>query len=168
MTDTPGMYSTADPSGRTWPEGVTNVRFVPVNPTDVDAYDRLYATIRARILDTGEWYQASVLCDEAETVLPANRAPENGTTLVFSGRKWPTAHFACSTRPKHIALTVKSNLTNAAIWPLPSREDRAEIAGNLGVPLAELERLMAALPERGFLWWTQATRQLQPVHSSLA
>lgn len=168
VTDVPGLFSTSDPSGRTWPEGVMNVRFVPVSPTDLAAYDRLYGTIRSKILDTGEWPSASVLADEAETIFPANRAPENATTLCYSGRKWPTAHLACMTRPKTIALTLKANLTNAAIWPMPGVDDRKEVAGILQLPLAELERQMAALPPKGFLWWTQATRQLQPVHSSLA
>lgn len=168
VTDTAGFFSTSDPTGRTWPEGVVNVRFVPVTPTDLDAYGRLYKTIRAKILETGEWPQATVLADETETIFPANRAPEDATTLVYSGRKWPTAHLGCMTRPKTIALTLKANLTNAAIWAMPGLEDRKEIAGMLQLPLAELERQMAALPPRSFLWWTQATRQLQPVHSQLA
>lgn len=168
VTDVAGFYSTADPTGRSWPEGVVNVRFVPVSPPDLDAYGRLYATIREKILETRQWPQATVLADETETIFPVNRAPEAATTLVYSGRKWPTAHLACMTRPKTIALTLKANLTNAAIWALPGVADQKEIAAVLSIPLAELLRHMAALPPKGFLWWTQETRQLQPVHSSLA
>lgn len=167
VTDLPGVHSSADPTGTTWPDDAATIRFVPTEPYNLDLYDRLYRTIRTRIVEERTWPAATVLCDEAETVMPANRCPVGATNLVFSGRKWPTAHIACATRPLTIAVCLKSNLTDAAIFPLPERRDRAEIAGNLGIPLTQLEQLLQALPpkSKSFLWWNQKTRSIRPVHS---
>ena len=167
VTDIPGVHSSADPTGTSWPDDAPTIRFVPVDAYDLDAYDRLYRTIRARIVDERVWPGATVLCDEAETVMPANRCPVAARQLVFSGRKWPTAHIACSTRPVDIAKCLKANMTDAAIFPLPDRSDRVEIANNLGMPLAQLEQLYATLPpqSKSFLWWNQKTRSIRPVHS---
>jgi hypothetical protein len=166
VTDSAGVHSSADPTGRTWPEDVATVRFVPVDPYDLDAYDQLYRTIKARIFD-GTWPACSVLCDEAETVMPANRCPRAASALVYSGRKWPTAHIACATRPKNISTSIFANVTHAALFPLPKKEDRDTVAGHLGIPLAVLDDLYAALPpnSKSFLWWTQETRSIRPVHS---
>ena len=166
-TDVAGVYSTADPTGATWPAEAHTIRFVPVDHLDLDAYDRLYRTIKRRIIDERTWPGASVMADEAETILPANQTPRAAATLVFAGRKWPTAHITCSTRPKNIYTGVFANITHAALYPLPKEEDRKTVAGNLGIPLAQLETLWLALPPntKSFLWWTQATREIRPVHS---
>lgn len=161
MTALPGWHTTSDPTGRTWGDRV-RIRFVPSDPLDSDIYNRLYTTIRDRIF-ARSWPRASVLADEAETVLPANGAAKAAVSLVFSGRKWPTAHAACSTRPKKISLALRANLTHAAIWPLPSAEDRKTMAGDLSIPLADLEQLMRRTPQGGYLWWETATRTIRPV-----
>jgi hypothetical protein len=167
-TDISGVYSTADPTGRTWPADALTIRFVPVDHDDLDAYDRLYRTIKQLIFDR-DWPGASVLSDESERIMPANRTPSNVSSLVYAGRKWPTCHITCSTRPKNIYTGVFANITHAALYALPKKEDRDTVAGNLGIPLAQLEHLWAALPsKKSFLWWTQETSEIRPVHSRLA
>ena len=163
-TDVPGVYSTADPTGRTWPAEAATIRFVPVDHDDLDGYDRLYRAIKTLIFDR-TWPGASILADEGERIMPANRTPKNAAACVYAGRKWPTCHITASTRPRNIYTGVFANITNAALYALPRREDRDTVAANLGIPLPQLEGLWAALPsERSFLWWSQATREIRPVH----
>jgi len=111
--DLPGVHTTSDPTGRSWPSTAETIRFVPDDPYDIDAYDELYAAIRVRIYDRF-WPCAAVLCDEAELVLPANAAtagrrrkdrPNAGAArgFVYFGRKLSTLHISCSTRPQGIA-----------------------------------------------------------------
>lgn len=166
-TDIAGVYSTADPTGRTWPDDASTIRFVPVDHTDLDAYDRLYLRLKELIVNERKWPGVSVLADEGETIMPASQTKPAVSSLVFAGRKWPTAHITCSTRPRNIYTGVFANITHAALYPLPKKEDRDTVAANLGIPLAQLEQLWLALPPntRSFLWWTQATRQIRPVHS---
>ena len=165
-TDVPGVYSTADPTGRTWPSDATTVRFVPVDHDDLDSYNRIYREIRRRIFDR-QWPGASILADEGERIMPSNNTPKDAASCVYAGRKWPTCHITASTRPRNIYTGVFANITNAALYPLPRREDRDTVAANLGIPLAQLEELWRALPnEWSFLWWTQASREILPVHAA--
>jgi len=141
---------------------------VPVDHDDLDAYDRLYRRIKELIVDEHAWPGASILADEAERIMPANHTPKAVAACVYAGRKWPTAHIACATRPRNIYTGVFANISHAALYPLPKREDRDTVASNLGMPLAQLEELWITLPPRSksFLWWDQTTRQLRPVVSS--
>ncbi len=169
----PGFATTSDPTGSTW-GARSQLRYVPVDPQDQGLYAALYAALRSRVQAArGEppWPGVVVLADEAETCLPSS-ATGPGPAFVFSGRKWPTGHIATATRPRNISTTTRANLTHAVIFPLWIEEDRKTLAGDLGVPLRVLEDQMGALPwpghpvdghERGFLWWTTATRSLQPV-----
>lgn len=167
VTDLDGVFSTSDPTGGSWPDDATTIRFVPVDSYDLDAYDRLYRTIRERVTVERTWPRVSVHTDECETALPANQCPREGAGLVYRGRKWGTYHSGAMTRPINAFTGLFANLTDAALWPLPKVEDRKIVAGNLGIPLAQLEGQWAALPRKtkSFLWWNQATRSIRPVHS---
>ena len=168
LLDVEPFWTTHDPTGESWGEH-QNIRFVPLDPYDADVYNELYSTIRRKVL-SGEWPCCAILADEAETCLPAT-AHGAAPALVFSGRKWPTAHLTAATRPVNICLATRANLTNAALFPLYIAEDRKTVAGDLGIPLPLLDSAMSALPvpkpdgsgERGFLWWTTSTRSLQPI-----
>lgn len=166
VTDIPGIYSTSDPTGLSWPDEAHTVRFVPERSLDLAAYDRVYRTLREGLF-SGRWPQVTVLCDEAETVMPANRCPPEAGQFVYAGRKWGSGHIACATRPFNVAVALKSNLSAAALFPLPERRDRESIAANLGIPLAQLEELWNRLPakSKSFLWWDQNGRSIRPVHS---
>lgn len=175
----PGVHTTNDPTGRTWRSDAETIRFVPDDPYDLDRYDDLYGTVRARIVE-GVWPCAAVLCDEGELVLPANASttsrrrkdrPNAGAArgLVYFGRKLSTLHITCSTRPKGVAMTVKANMSHGAFFLLPERADREAIATSIGVPVEQFETAMATAiahapgePPKGYLWWDQARRTLYP------
>lgn len=177
--DLPGVHTTSDPTGRTWPSDAETIRFVPVDPFDLDAYDTLYATIRARII-TGTWPCAAVLCDEGELVLPSSGAtasrrradrPDAGAAraFVYFGRKLSTLHITCSTRPVGVAVTVRANMSHGAFFLLPEADDRESIAQSIGVPVAQFETAMASAianapgePSKGYLWWDASRRTLAP------
>jgi len=175
----PGVHTTSDPTGRTWPSTAETIRFVPLDPFDLDLYDDLYATIRARIFDR-VWPCAAVLCDEGELVLPANAGtasrrradrPNAGAArgFVYFGRKLSTLHITCSTRPVGLAVTVRANMSHGAFFLLPEAKDREAIATSIGVPVAQFDAAMAVAvanapgePPKGYLWWDQARRTLYP------
>lgn len=177
----PGAHTTHDPTGGSWPDSAGLIRFVPADPWDLAAYDTVYATIR-RFIRTGRWASCAILCDEAEIVLPAsdgmtsrNRRdvePDRGSArgVVYFGRKLSTLHIACATRPKGIAVTLRANMTHAAIFLLPEAKDREAMATAIGMPLAQLEAAMGDVtrtvpghPSKGLLWWDQASRTLYPL-----
>ncbi|HET9059155.1 MAG TPA: hypothetical protein VFN61_04480 [Acidimicrobiales bacterium] len=173
LFDLPQFFTTSDPTGASWGDHV-NIRFVPLDPGDQAIYDRLYSTVRSFVQPppgiAPRWPCVAVLADEAETCLPDN-ARGAGPAMVFSGRKWPSAHLATATRPRKISTSTRANLTHGVIYPLYLADDRKTIADDLGIPLRVLEEAMAALPvpvenvsnERGFLFWTASTRSLLPV-----
>jgi hypothetical protein len=166
VTDIPGVYTTADPTGISWPEDAATIRFVPERSLDLKLYDRLYRTLREGLF-AGRWAQVTVLCDEAETVMPENRCPDEAAQFVYAGRKWGTGHIACSTRPRKIASPLKANLSAAGLFPLPKREDREAVAADIGVPVQVLEAQWNQLPRKtkSLLWWDGIARSIQPVHS---
>lgn len=175
----PGVHTTADPTGRTWPSAAETIRFVPTDPFDLDVYDEVYSTLRARVVDR-VWPALAILCDEAEIVLPATGATSSkrrrdcqsagaARAVVYFGRKLSILHIACSTRPRGIAKTLKGNMTHGAFFVLPDADDRGDLAKNLGVPLPQFEAAMTEAvrrgggqPSNGFLWWDQSFRTLQP------
>ncbi|HET9691010.1 MAG TPA: hypothetical protein VFP61_07640 [Acidimicrobiales bacterium] len=169
LTAMPGAWSTADPSGASWPDNdgeLEAIRFVPASPFDPEPYGQLYETVRERIISR-RWAHAAVLTDELETAMPSNGADPRSRGFVYRDTKLPTFHITTATRPKWVA---KVNLTNAryaGIFAMPERDDRAYLAGCFGIPVDQLEQLMAALPEKGFLWWDQVARTLQPSRLTL-
>lgn len=171
VTDIAGAFTTADPTGASWPDPqeCDLIRFIPQRSRDLATYNTLYETLRDGLLVAGRYSRVTVLCDEAETVMPENRCPEAAAEFVYAGRKWGTGHFACSTRPRKISTALRANQTNAALFYLPKKEDRDTIAADLGIPLTQLEALWNQLPPKmAFLWWTEEERSLQPVHLQLA
>lgn len=163
-TQLPGVHTTADPTGGSWPAAAETIRFVPGDPFDRDAYDRCYATVRERIL-ARVWPSCAVLCDEGELVLPASGAPRAGAAVVYFGMKLSIAHITCSTRPKNLLVSCRANMTHGAFFVLPEADDRQAVASSIGVPLAQFEAAMAAVLARnqnGYLWWDQAARTLTP------
>lgn len=168
LTAVPGAFSTADPSGRTWPDddATATIRFVPASSFDLAAYGQLYETVHNRIVE-GRWPGAAVLCDEAQTVMPSQGTDPRALGFVYSDTKLATLHLACSTRPRGVARVNLSNARYAAIFALPLVDDRTYMAAELGIPPAQLEAQMHALPEHGFLWWDMVTRTLQPSRLAL-
>ncbi len=170
LTALPGAFSTSDPTGRTWPslEKAPNltVRFVPATPIDQDSYGTLYQTVHDLIV-SGEWPGAAVLADEGQTVLPANGVDPRSESFVYADTKLATLHITAATRPKKVALIAIGNARYAGIFTVPNVDDRKHLAANTGVPFAQLEQLMHALPEKGFLWWDQVNRTLQPSRLTL-
>lgn len=167
LFDTPPFWTTGKAVADEWAPHQA-VRFVPEDPMDQEAYEAAYGLVRALVL-SARWPSAVVCSDEAETCLPAT-AKGAGPALVYSGRKWPTGHIATSTRPRGISVACRANLSHAALFPLWADDDRRTLCADLGIPRQLLDACMAELPvpsplsaERGFLWWTSATRSLRPV-----
>lgn len=158
LTDVPGAVTFRDPArstnarGESWIEAAT-ARFVPTDPDDLDAYNRVYAWAFDR-------FPRMVWCDEAGIVLPVRGYPRRGNTYLVQGAKRMLGHMACHTRPREINRNLIGQAQHIMVFDLPNPDDRSHIAELAGIPSAQMEELMAQLGEYEFLWWRQLDRTL--------
>lgn len=157
ITALPGAETFRDPNRP--PEDAATARFVPRDPDDRDAYDRVYRWAFSRF---PRW----VWCDEAGLVAPAQGYPRGANTYVVQGRKRELGHLACHTRPREVARNFIAQAQHVICFWIPLPEDRRHIAELAGIRPQRLEDAIGQLEPRtetrpgGFLWWNQLTREL--------
>lgn len=131
-----------------------SIRFVPRDPSDLGAYDRLYAELFKR---RGVY----VWCDEAGMVLPSKGAPPAATRLLAQGARWGIGHLAIHQRPVEVARVVGANAEHLFIFALYLPDDIETVARWCGrIPPAELAADMQNLPRYGFAWYSHPERTL--------
>ena len=133
----------SDPS-RIPDEPVT--RFVPRDPTDLDAYDRLYG----RIFDGGP---RTVWLDEARYAAPATGIPQNVGRVVTQGRSRGIGHIACTQRPVWFAPELLSESEHVLSFATHNPKDIATLAGVMSLAPAALAGLISELAKHGFSWF---------------
>lgn len=158
LTDVPGAVTFRDPArstnakGESWIEAAT-ARFVPSDPNDLDAYDRVYAWCFDR-------FPRMVWIDEAGFVMPAHGTPNNPNRYLVQGAKRMLGHMACHTRPREINRNLIAQAQHLMVFDLPNPADRKHIAEIAGIPPDQMEDLMGQLGQYEFLWWRQLDRTL--------
>ena len=158
LTDLRGAVTFHDPGTATNPQGIrwttaATARFVPDDPDDLDAYDRVYRWAFDRF---PRW----IWCDEAGAVMPAAGYPRAANRYIVQGAKRRLGHLACHTRPRELARNLIAQAQHVFVFDLPNPDDRAHIAKIAGIDGPVLDREMAALQVHGFLWWQQRDRTL--------
>lgn len=147
----PGVVTFRDPARV--PDAAT-VRFVPGDPGDLDAYDRLYGW-------AFEHFPRYVLCDEAAFVAPAQgRSSRWVRAVTIQGAKRMIGHVACHTRPREVDKNLIAQAQHVLVFGCVDPEDRKHLAGQMGIELAILEQGLAELGPLEFLWWRQLERRL--------
>jgi DNA helicase HerA-like ATPase len=122
-------------------------RFVPRDPTDLDAYDRLYAVV----FDAGP---RVVWLDEAPDAAPASGAPRNLLRVLKQGRARGIGHIACSQRPVDLAVPVRSESEHVFAFDTQNPADVGALAGMMGLDPSQLRGFFAATPWHGFVWYS--------------
>lgn len=150
LTAVPGAVTFRDPAR---PPDAATARFVPTDPADADAYDRLYGWVFGH-------FPRYMWCDEAGLVLPVRGAPRWGNTVMVQGRKRAIGHLACHTRPREVLVNVIAQAQHVFCFDLPNPDDRQRVAELAGIPPAVLDEAMAGLAPYGFLWWQQRDRSV--------
>lgn len=128
-------------------------RFVPHDPHDLDAYDRLARAAWAR---PGLY----VWVDEAGLVLPATGAPRAMLRLVTQGRARGIGMIALHQRPVEVARTVIGNAEHIATFRLGYRDDVDALAGHISMQPRDLAQIIQDLGPYGFAWYDRRNHVL--------
>ncbi len=151
LFDLRGIETFRDPAKP--PDGAATARFVPRDPQDADAYDRVYRW-------AWQSYPRYLLLDESGVAAPARGSSRWVRTLVIQGRKRQLGHVACHTRPREVDENLKAQAAHLIVFALPAADDVKHLAGYTGLTPQLLGEHLDALPEHGFLWWDQRRRKL--------
>lgn len=148
----PGVVTFSDPNHI--PRDAATSRFLPVDPADRDAYNRLYERIFRQLFPIYVWL------DEPDQAAPSTGWPRWVNTTVVQGRKRMIGHLTCSTRPVHLMRSIRGSAKHVIVFDLPSRDDLRAIADDVGVPLGVLESAVHSLDEHGFAWLDRRAKAL--------
>lgn len=151
LTAVDGAVTFRDPARP--PRDAATARFVPRDPGDLDAYDRVYRWVYSA---GPRW----VWLDEAGIAAPAQGSPRFVRTVLVQGRKLGVGHMAMHTRPRELDPNVVAQAQHVIVFPLPNPDDRRRVADLAGLDRRVLEAELAALEPFGFLWWDQRRRTL--------
>jgi hypothetical protein len=127
-------------------DGPTTWRFVPDpgSPTYNDDLDRAAGLALAH-RRTCAWL------DEMEDVAPVGRTGPHMRRALRQGRHRQLTLIMCGIRPKGIDPLVVGQADYVYVFDLPQPMDRQRVAENIGWPGKELDRLVNALPQFGYL-----------------
>lgn len=128
-------------------------RFVPRDPGDLEAYDRLYTAIFER-RDVVVWL------DEAGDAAPSSGAPPGLRRVVKQGRSRGIGHIATHQRPVEVDRALLGNAEHIVIFDVRHPADVGTLAGAIGIPPAELAGIIQTMPPHGFAWYSPASRQV--------
>jgi len=121
-------------------------RFVPRDPLDLDAYDRLYGSVFVSGPRT-------VWLDEARYAAPANGIPPNVGRVVTQGRSKGIGHIACTQRPVWFAPELLSEAEHVITFATSHPRDLDTISGVLSMAPRRFGSLLGELSTHGFTWY---------------
>jgi hypothetical protein len=132
-----------------------SLRFVPRDPFDLDAYNRLAL---------GLWDRPGMYLwlDEAGLILPANNPPRAVLRLVTQGRARRIGMVALHQRPLEVARAYLGNAEHLAAFRLGHPDDVDTLAGHFGLPPSALAGVLTTLPPHGFAWYSRRDNALAP------
>lgn len=131
------------------------LRFVPSDPADLAAYDRLYAGLFER-------HGMFVWADEASWPLPSHGAPPAAVKLIAQGRAAPRSigHMALHQRPVGVDRIVAANSEHLIAFDLGHPDDLEALARAIGIPGPDLRDEIRSLRSFGFVWYATRERTL--------
>lgn len=136
-------------------------RYVPRDPYDLDAWDRLGASIWDRP-DLMTWL------DEAAYPLSSiSAASRRWLTLVTQGRSRGLGLIASHQRPVEVHRSVIGNADALAMFPTWAAADVATMAGHMHTDPAALRDLLDRLDKHGFLVYAPRARTITAIEKGL-
>ncbi len=135
-----------------------SIRWVPTDPMDLAAYDRLYQAI----WDSGRrWW---VWLDEARQAAPArSKMPRYMVRHVTQGGGKGLGHLALNQRPVEIDPDLVAQAEHIVTFRLGYPPDIETAAAAISIAPFELRRRLAALPPYGFVWYSRPENRLYVV-----
>jgi hypothetical protein len=121
-------------------------RFVPRDPGDLDAYDRLYA-------GAYEVPGLVVWCDEAADVAPSNRVTPEVRRFVKMGRVRGLGHIAANQEPTWVDRAIFANAEHLMVFRSQVPDHVRTLAQAMGRDRETLAAWLASVPRHGFVWY---------------
>jgi len=121
-------------------------RFVPRDPFDLDAYERLYGELW-RVPGVYVWL------DEAGIAAPEAGGPRALRRFITQGRARGLGHIAANQRAVNIDRQLIANAEHLVIFRMGDPDDRARMAKACGMAPADLAAELATLSKFGYCWY---------------
>lgn len=135
-----------------------SIRWVPTDPMDSAAYDRLYQSV----WESGRrWW---VWLDEARHAAPARgKMPRWMVRHVTQGGGKGLGHLALNQRPVEIDPDLIAQAEHVVTFRLGYPPDIETVAAAISIPAADLRRRLGSLPPFGFVWYSRPENRLYVV-----
>lgn len=122
-------------------------RFLPKDPTDLEAYDALYGVVFV----SGP---RMVWLDEAPAVAPSGgKIQRQILSVLRMGRKRGIGHIATAQRPVWIARELLSESEHVICFATHFPDDLKVLAGIMAIAPRDLRSAMDRTPQFGFCWY---------------
>lgn len=132
-----------------------SVRWVPSDPMDLDAYDRLYQSVWS---SGRRWW---VWLDEARHAAPARgKMPRHMARHVTQGGGKGLGHLALNQRPVEIDPDLVAQAEHVVTFRLGYPPDVETVAGQIQMHPLDLRRRLGSLPPHGFVWYSRPQNRL--------
>lgn len=152
LTELPGAVTFYDSTRRTNEHGqdwttAHIARYVPLDPFDLDGYDRVFAWAWSVRDQHGAAVPMWGWVDEGGSVIPVNKRKDLEATLryIVQGRKRALGLTVDHTRPRELDTNALAQAANVFAFWLPNPADRVHVAGACGIKPAVYEDLNAQL-----------------------
>lgn len=123
------------------------LRFVPRDPMDLDAYDRLYS-------GCFEIPHMFVWCDEISVVAPSTKVTPGVRRYVMQGRVRGLGHLALNQQPTWVDRMILANSEHLITFRTGQPEHVRTLADAMGLDRRELDRHLRSVREHGFVWYS--------------
>lgn len=129
------------------------LRFVPRDPGDLEAYDRLYAGLF-------EIPHMFVWCDEVADVAPSTRITPAVRRFVKQGRVRGLGHLALNQEPTWVDRTMIANAEHVMVFATQVPDHVRTLAEVMGLDRASLDGYLRELPRHGFVWYSARNQEV--------
>lgn len=129
------------------------LRFVPRDPGDLDAYDRLYEGLF-------EIPHMFVWCDEIADVAPSSRITPAVRRYVKQGRVRGLGHLSLNQEPTWVDRAIMANSEHVMVFATHVPDHVRVLAEAMGTDRAELDAHLRSLPRHGFVWYSARAQEI--------
>lgn len=122
------------------------LRFVPRDPMDLDAYDRLYTGLF-------EIPHMFVWCDEISVVAPSTSITPGVRRYVMQGRVRGLGHMALNQQPTWVDRMILANSEHVMVFRVHQPDHVRALAEPMGLGRLDLDGHLRHVHEHGFVWY---------------
>ncbi|KKM13870.1 hypothetical protein LCGC14_1711910, partial [marine sediment metagenome] len=138
-----------------------SIRFVPRDPYDLAAYDRLYRGLFER-------RGIFVWSDEAGIIAPASGGPPGFRRLVTQGARFGIGHIALNQRPFDLDRALWANHDHVIAFRVGDPDDLRRLASTGPTTPSALDTRLRSLPPFGFVWYGARDQRWRVIPDGIA